>query len=128
MLDALFDEQVSVRRVQGMDVKGQITFVELLDSGGEPLLLDCKIQRRRRRIYNKQGTELEIDGTMMTRRYRSNAVLLQPEDLVVTFNKDIGQNEAFKIVTVDEDQGLLDKYLRITLIRTNLPVPSDLPT
>lgn len=122
MLDAIFDETVTLRRAQKRGVKGDVTFAEVLDGTGGPLPIPCKIERRRKRTYTKDGQTGEVDGTLICRRTSEDFPEIALEDLLVTKT-----GEAFKVASLDEDLALFstDKYLKIGLIRTTLPVPAD---
>lgn len=121
MLDSLFNVTVTLRRRVKQGVKGDITFQEVLDGSGAPLPIKCRFERRRRRIYRKDGPELELDGTMICRKDKPGLPAIAAEDVIVRTDT----NEAFKVVSIDEDQQLFssEKYLRLALALTNLPTP-----
>lgn len=120
-LEALYNVTVTLRRRAAQGVKGDITFQEVLDKSGAPLPIKCRFERRRRRIYRKDGPDMEIDGTVICRKLKDGQPTIAAEDILVRTDT----NEAFKVVTVDEDQQLFssNKYLRMTVQMTKLPVP-----
>lgn len=122
MLDALFNVTVRLMRRKVEGVKAETVFEEALTTNGGPLPIKCRFERRRRRIYRKDGPELEVDGTVLCRKLKAGEPTIAAEDVLV--REDSG--EAFKVVTVDEDQQLFSglKYLRMTVQATKLAVPA----
>lgn len=119
MLDTMMRENVTLRRARAgsRTVKNEVTYDILRDDAEIPIVLRCRIERRRRRIFSAQGVEEESDGTMIYRV--TSKVDVKANDLIVDRN-----GQAFKILGFDEQPSLFGSatYRRADLRLTRLPV------
>jgi len=100
MLDALFNETVTLRRLSGArDGHGKPAYVEVRDGvngEGAPVFIECYIERRRRTSRLLDRTDREIDATLL---YNVSTAPAQLRDGVYRLADD--DPLRFKIVEVD---------------------------
>lgn len=120
MFEATFNEQVTVRRAVSRDARNKTSYEQVLDAGGGPLYLKCRIERTRRRIFDLAGVQTESDASMLFRD--DLAPQIAPEDLIVTSAK-----ETFKVLIKAAATSLFGgaKYARAELRETRTSVPED---
>lgn len=121
MLDATFNETVTVRREASRNIKNEIVYTELLDSIGGPLNVRCRIERRKRQNRTVEGVERSVDATLLMRT-DSIVTDLKLHDLLFT-----KRNETFEIVDLEENSALFGggSYARIFLSFTRQIVTDD---
>lgn len=124
MLDVTFTDSVTVRRAKAgsRTVSNSVQYDELKDEGGFPLPIRCRIERRKRRIHNVEGAELDADATLVYRK--DKAPQLQIEDLIFTKRKEV-----FRVLTLEEANLLFcgkAVYGRLALQFSRQTVPGDL--
>jgi hypothetical protein len=121
MLDALFNEVISVRRLTGArDGHGKPTYAEVSD-GTAPYFIDCYIERRRRTARDVRGTVRDVDATLIY-NVSTAPFELHDDDLLVTLG-----GEAFKAVLTESLTAALsgETYGRFGLEKTRFPVEPD---
>lgn len=120
MLDALYDEKVTLRRPSARDSRNKSEYVQVLDEGGGAIEISCRIERNARRVFNTDGVELVVDATMAYRADLSPE--LKTEDIIVTKSK-----ETFKVLRSSKAKQLFSKvsYGRAELALTRTQVPED---
>lgn len=126
MLDALFVDRVTVRRAKTRGVANEVVYEQVLDKvdgdkkGGGPAILNCRIERRRRRVITEQREEIQTDATMVFRVVPLPTVEIT--DIIVD-DKD----RAYKVAGLEKDRALFGEgeYVRADLQDTKLDVPPD---
>lgn len=122
MLDALYKDSVTVRRPKGRDAANRITYEEILAENGGPLVIRCRIERRRRRVVTTDAKERVQDAQMV---FRSDlAPQLQSQDIVVV-TKDRETFEVDTLEKLDSPFGGPVAYGRAGLLRTAAVIPEN---
>ena len=127
MLDALMVDRVTVRRAKTRGVANEVVYEQVLDKvdgdkkGGGPAILNCRIERRRRRVITEQREEIQTDATMIFRVVPLPTV--EMTDIIVDSAKD----RAYKVAGLERDRALFGEgeYVRADLQDTKLDVPPD---
>jgi hypothetical protein len=124
MLDALFVNRVTVRRAETRGVNNEVVYKQVLDmedeKAGGPAILNCRIERRRRRIITEAREELTTDATMLFRVVPLPAI--EMTDVIVD-----EKGNAYKVAGLESDNALFGEgeYVRADLTKTELEVPPD---
>ncbi len=126
MLDALFVDRVTVRRAKTRGVANEVVYEQVLDKvdgdkkGGGPAILNCRIERRRRRVITEQREEIQTDATMVFRVVALPTI--EMTDIVVD-----AKGKAYKVAGLESDRALFGggEYARADLQDTKLDVPAD---
>lgn len=120
MLDLLFNETFTVRRASTRTATNDTTYAEPTDEpGGAAVPILCRIERKGRRTYDRDGVQLASDATLIYRK--QDVPALQVQNLVVS------GGETYRILALEEQPMLFAgvTYVRADLARTRTPVPGD---
>ena len=121
MFEALFNDKFTIRRPVSRTVRNEKVYAEPTD-GLAGLPIPCRIERRGRRVFTKDGVELGSDATLFFRKGLHGVdPVLALEDLVVA------GGETFRIVGMNEQPMLFTAgvYVRLDLARDQTPVEKD---
>lgn len=131
MLDALFNEEVSLRRLTGKrDGHGKPELAVVTDGPDSdvPAYIECYIERRRRSVRLMTATSMVIDATLIYNKDAQDAQILE-NDLVVTSLLAV---ETYRVSSLDEQAQVGDgtNYgrLGLTLIRRGVEPNSNKPS
>ncbi|RPH70121.1 hypothetical protein EHM76_06735 [bacterium] len=126
MLDALFNDSVSVRRLSGQrDGHGKPTYKVVVekDTNGDdtdvPVFIDCFIDRRRRVSRSLNESVKSVDATLQY-NVGEAATRLAEQDLIVVEST----GETFRVETLHEQVSSAEgsEYAVVTLVRIKAPV------
>jgi len=126
MLDVLFNDLVTVRRLAGpRDGHGKPTLkvmVEVDTEGKEtdvPLYVDCFIDRTRRVQRTVSQTNRNVDATLLY-NVSLSPVRLREDDLISLDSTD----ETYRVGEIVEQISAVEgsEYARLTLVRTKAPI------
>lgn len=126
MLDIVHTDSVTIRRaVPGSrTATNAVQYEEVKAEDTDPIVIRCRIERRKRRVHNLEGVEMDADASLVYRKDRYPQ--LQLEDLVYNSKR----NEVYRIITF-EDADLLfcsnAQYGRLSLQIYRATVPGDGP-
>ena len=127
MFETLHRDRVTVFVPVTRDVTNDEVYEQVLDKtdgdgkGGGPSILNCFIERRRRRITTESREEIQTDATMVFRVVDRPTV--EMENIVFDSKKD----KAYKVVGLEGSEALYGggEFVRADLINTVLPVPAE---
>jgi len=129
MLDVLFNDSVTVRRLSGQrDGHGKATLVviteQVLDPANEsatdaPLFVECYIDRRRRMTRTTRESQKSVDATLYYNKGEAPVTLLD-EDIIVVEST----GETYKVDTIHDQGSSVEgsEYGLVGLTRTKAPV------
>lgn len=124
MMDALFQDYVSVRRLAGTrDGHGKPTLKVMTEEGSDaPIFVKCFIERRRVMARTSAGGTKSVDAQLVYNPGRA-ALRIVEDDLVVVRST----GETYRVSSLDEQTAVTDgsQYARLALARTKAPVAAD---
>lgn len=124
MLDALFDEEITVRRLAGpRDGHGKPTLVTVCEPDSDvPLFVDCFIDRHVRNVRTVNDGTKAVDATL---QYNAGEapVKLRDADLVHL----AATGETFRVETLHEQSSAVEgsEYAFVGLLRVKTAVAAD---
>lgn len=121
MLDALFNDAVTIRRLAGpRDGHGKATLMEVKDETGEtPAIVECYVDRRRRNVRTFRDSSKSVDATLLYNVSLSAPIRLRDEDLVVLEST----GETYKVDSMQETTSNAEgsEYAQVALTRVKAP-------
>lgn len=120
MLEALYNETVTLRRATARDGRNEVTWAQVTDETGGALRLRGRLSRRARRIFGTDVSSQESDAQFVYKV--GDSPELRDEDLIVT-----SRGEVWKILSIDREAhlGTGIEWGRASLRRHAREVPPD---
>lgn len=122
MLDALYNESVTLRRPKAGTLRGSgyATMEQLLDATEAAVRIQCLLQARRRRTVNAAGSTLDVDAQLLYRVV--NGIDAREGDFIVR-----ADGTAWEVVGGETQRMLAGSalYGRADLKRTEIYAPPD---
>lgn len=124
MLGALFNDEVSVRRLTGArDGHGKPTLKVMTEEGTDvPFFVRCYVERRRTMARTAQGGTKVVDAQLVYNADDAPLRILEDDLLVVRTS-----GETFRVTSLDEQKAVTNgrTFVKLGLARTKAPVAGD---
>lgn len=122
MIGLMLTDRVTLRKPASRTGRNEIVYSEVTDSSGGTLYLNVKMDRRARRIRNRDGSEIVIDSSMVY--IRSDYPALRDNWLIVD-----AEGRVYRVLEIADDTQYLAgtnvATVNLTMTRQATPVDSE---